>query len=378
MGKSKPFEQCIQKTKMPYKLAKKNYLKSGKFPVISQEEILISGFHNESSHVFKVSKPVVIFGDHTKVLKYIDFDFVVGADGVKILLPNEKFDTKYFYYVLKALMPKEEKGYARHYKFLKELNIPICPTTEQHRIVAKLDDIFAEIDEAIKLTEKQAIGASAYGYRIIKTTLEELSEKYGLSTINNVAVVQPNKKIAFEKLNKDADISFMGMDGLGIEKKISKSDTNKKLSEVYKSYQYFEDNDVIFAKITPCFENGKLGIVKGLTNGIGFGSSEFVVLRAHANFQPEFLYYCLLDKTFRKEGSENMSGAVGHKRVTKEYFYNYNVPVPPLDVQQLTIKKFDKVWENIKTIILSKRKKIEELSKLKSSILAQELQSEVA
>ena len=94
MWKQVPFEQCIQNTSIPYKLQKKDYLKKGNFPVVSQESKLISGYHNESSHIFKISKPVVIFGDHTQILKYIDFDFVVGADGVKILLPNENIDTK--------------------------------------------------------------------------------------------------------------------------------------------------------------------------------------------------------------------------------------------------------------------------------------------
>ena len=257
---------------------------------------------------------------------------------------------------------------------VKNLNISYPPLAEQQRIVAKLDAAFAEIDGAIESAKKQANAASDYGYRIIETSLEELSEKYGLSSISKVAVIQPKKKLALEKLSEGDDVSFMGMNGLGIEKKYSQPEKNKKLSEVYKSYQYFEDDDVIFAKITPCFENGKLGIVKGLTNGIGFGSSEFVVLRTHADFQSEFLYYCLLNEVFRNDGAANMSGAVGHKRVTKEYFYNYNVPTPPLELQQLIINKFDEVWKNTTKIISSKHKKLEELTNLKSAILVQELQ----
>ena len=157
-------------------------------------------------------------------------------------------------------------------KSLEPIKFYYPPLAEQQRIVAKLDATLAEIDEAIELSKKQAISASDYGYRIIKTTLAELSEQHGLSSLSNTAVIQPKKKLALAKLNEDDDVSFMGMDGLGIEEKYSQPKTIKKLSEVYKSYQYFEDNDVIFAKITPCFENGKLSIVKGLTNGVGFGS----------------------------------------------------------------------------------------------------------
>ena len=206
--------------------------------------------------------------------------------------------------------------------------------------------------------------------------LEELTKTHGKSYLSDIAIIQPQKKLALEKVSEHDEVSFMAMDGLGIEKKYSKTEINKPLKDVYKSYQYFEDDDVVFAKITPCFENGKLSIVSGLTNGVGFGSSEFVVLRTHAKFNSEFLYYCLLDEVFRKEGKENMSGAVGHKRVTKEYFYNYNVPIPPLDVQQLTVKKIDEVWKNTRTIVSAKHKKVQELTSLKSAILSKELQRE--
>ena len=151
-----PFENCLEKTKIKFKLPKKDYRESGEYPIVSQEENLISGYHDDISYIFKVAKPIVVFGDHTLALKYIDFDFIVGADGVKILQPKKTINPKYFYYVLKALMPKMT-GYARHYKLLKKLDIPVPPLPEQERIVAKLDTAFAEIDEAIKLTvEKEA------------------------------------------------------------------------------------------------------------------------------------------------------------------------------------------------------------------------------
>jgi restriction endonuclease S subunit len=165
MWETTPFEKCLEKTKVPHKLPKKEYLKSGTFPVVSQEATLISGYHNEQVHVFNVSKPVTIFGDHTQVLKYVDFDFVVGADGVKILLPIEEIDTKYFYYLLQALMPKGN-GYARHYKLLKQLNISYPPLAEQQCIVAKLDTAFAEIDNA-----KQAIQRAKENHAALKAAI---------------------------------------------------------------------------------------------------------------------------------------------------------------------------------------------------------------
>lgn len=148
-----PFEMCLKKISIKFKLPKKEYLNEGKFPVVSQEAVLISGYHNNSENVLKLDKPVIIFGDHTQVLKYIDFDFVVGADGTKILLTIENINPKYFYYVLMMIMPKNT-GYARHYKLLKKLYIPIPTLSKQLQIVSKFDSIFAESELTRKAIEK--------------------------------------------------------------------------------------------------------------------------------------------------------------------------------------------------------------------------------
>jgi type I restriction enzyme S subunit len=92
----------------------------------------------------------------------------------------------------------------------------------------------------------------------------------------------------------------------------------------------------------------------------------------------EYIYYCLLDETFRKNGTKNMSGAVGHKRVTKDYYFNYQIAVPPLSMQIECIKEFDEIWKHAEIISKLKHKKINELISLKSAILKRELQSSEA
>lgn len=149
----KLFGQCIKKVKYTEKQPTKSFLPEGKFPIVSQEKELISGYSNNQNAVFSVKNPVVIFGDHTKVVKYIDFDFVIGADGVKILQPIEDINAKYFYYYLSHLHLRD-LGYARHYKLLKECIVIYPPLPEQKRIVEKLDKIFAAIDKAKSQTEK--------------------------------------------------------------------------------------------------------------------------------------------------------------------------------------------------------------------------------
>ena len=134
----RPFENCIRKVKYTNKIASQDYKSSGRFPIVSQEEAFISGYWDDPEDVFHIDGPVVIFGDHSRHIKYVDFDFVIGADGVKILAPVDGINAKYLYYYLKS-QPIQSLGYSRHYKILKEKMVPIPCLSVQQRIVAELD-----------------------------------------------------------------------------------------------------------------------------------------------------------------------------------------------------------------------------------------------
>ena len=99
---------------------KRDYKDSGTYPIVSQEKETISGFTNESDYIIKPIKPLIAFGDHTKVIKYIDFTFVKGADGLKVLQVNDDLNPRYFFYWMKSLS-LDDLGYARHFKLLKRL-----------------------------------------------------------------------------------------------------------------------------------------------------------------------------------------------------------------------------------------------------------------
>lgn len=149
-----PFEDAIQKVKYPQKIAKKDFRANGEFPIISQESDFINGFWDNQENVFKVERPVVVFGDHTKVIKYVDFDFVLGADGVKILQPIEDMNARFLAYYLKSIeLPS--LGYARHYKLLKDLRLPIPPIEEQLKIVRRLEVFERDVSELRALTEQK-------------------------------------------------------------------------------------------------------------------------------------------------------------------------------------------------------------------------------
>ncbi len=148
-----PFESAVQKVTYTKKIPRKQFLTDGAYPIISQESDFINGYWDNSEDVFSVDSPVVIFGDHTKIIKHIDFDFVLGADGVKILKPIETLSSKFFAYFLNAA-PVADLGYARHYRLLKEITVPVPPREEQKRIVAILDEAFADIEQVRAKTEQ--------------------------------------------------------------------------------------------------------------------------------------------------------------------------------------------------------------------------------
>jgi type I restriction enzyme S subunit len=108
----------------------------------------------------------------------------------------------------------------------------------------------------------------------------------------------------------------------------------RRVSEVEKGYTNFRDGDVLFAKITPCMENGKCAIAKNLTNGIGFGSTEFHVIRAKDEIIAEWVYYFLRQESVRIEAERNMTGSAGQKRVPRKFLVEVPIPLPPLDEQE--------------------------------------------
>jgi len=172
---------------------------------------------------------------------------------------------------------------------------------------------------------------------------------WNIRQLGEVCNVQPRKSEARQLLRPNDMVSFVPMEALGIQRKEIGATVNRTLSEVQGSYTYFANGDVLLAKITPCFENGKLGIASGLTNGVGFGSSEYIVLRPLACLTANFLYYFLLQDSFRETGARNMTGTAGQKRVTKTYVESSGIPTPPLKEQERIVAILDEAFEGIAT-----------------------------
>ncbi|MFP5417954.1 MAG: N-6 DNA methylase [Gammaproteobacteria bacterium] len=175
---------------------------------------------------------------------------------------------------------------------------------------------------------------------------------FPLVKLSDVCTVNPRKSQLAEK--PETRVSFVPMADLNEHRISFQPSDEKQLSEVSASYTYFEDNDVLLAKVTPCFENGKAGIARGLLNGIGFGSSEFYVLRSNGQVLPEWVYFCVMHPLFRDAAIAQMTGTGGLQRVPRDYVENFQIPLPPLEVQKeivAEIEGYQKVIDGARAVL---------------------------
>lgn len=209
----KPFEECIEKVAYTSKIQRKDFLTDGAYPIVSQEEAFINGYWDDEADLFAVARPLVIFGDHTKVLKYVDFDFVLGADGVKLLQPRDFLEPKFFYYQLQAAN-LDSLGYARHYRLLKNLVVGYPSRIEQQRIVAILDEAFAGIATAKVNAEKSLQSARAIFANHLRVVFTH-QLGWATKTLDQISTNLDSRRIPITKSDrKSGEFPYYGASGV--------------------------------------------------------------------------------------------------------------------------------------------------------------------
>lgn len=160
-------EACLERVSLPNgaKLQTREYQKSGKYPVIDQGQAMIAGWTDVEDGVISDQLPVIVFGDHSRTFKYVDFPFVRGADGTQILKPRKGIDPLYFYFACRSV-DLASRGYNRHFSLLKEQSIPVPDPVEQVRIAQTLQ----LVDDFVRHQQAQVAATHA----IKRTTLREL------------------------------------------------------------------------------------------------------------------------------------------------------------------------------------------------------------
>jgi len=225
---------------------------------------------------------------------------------------------------------------------LQEIEIPLPPLPEQKRIVKKIK----EIEEKVKLLAKQNNLSFAGANSVLDSYVEKIilaNDKWQRTPLKQKAKINPSKA-ELNGFEDGKEVSFLPMPAVDDKTGTIKAPLIKKYSEVRNGYTYFRDGDVIFAKITPCMENGKSAVCKNLVNTVGFGSTEFHVIRPDIKeLLPEWIHLIVRSKKFREEAEKNMPGTAGQKRVPKEFLEDYLFPIPDITEQKAIIEHANKL-----------------------------------
>ena len=200
------------------------------------------------------------------------------------------------------------------------IKIPLPPLEVQREIVAEIEGYQRVLD-----------GARA----VIDNYRPQIAVDPGwpMVAVREVCIINPKKSEA-AVLDGSTVVSFVPMADMGEHTMYFEAKDYKQLNEVGSSYTYFKEDDVLIAKVTPCFENGKAGIAKNLSNRIGFGSSEFYVLRPTEKMLSEWLFLLVATPAFRAWAIPQMTGTGGLQRVPKPVLERYKIPLPDLTIQQ--------------------------------------------
>jgi type I restriction enzyme S subunit len=371
----KEFENCIERVTYTKKVQRKEFLEKGEYPIISQEEAFINGYWNGDGDLFTVKTPVVIFGDHTQVLKYVDFDFVLGADGVKILQPRTFLVPKFFYYQLQAAN-LDSLGYARHYKLLKELEIVYPAPDEQKRIAGILDQAFKGIDKAKENDEKNLQNARALLESHLESVFTEHHEGWIEEFVSSFCDIRHG--FAFDGKDFSADVPetspvIITPGNFTEDGRLSFNEKNtKRFSDKAPSGFRFDVGDLVVVMTDLSAKMkilGKPAFIEtdDVLHNQRIGRIVFLNDRVHSRF----LYYFMMSERFLRDIKASATGTMVKHTAPKRILST--IISFPLDrkVQLEIVDRFDALREETRRLESLYQQKLAALEELKKSLLHQ-------
>jgi type I restriction enzyme S subunit len=197
----------------------------------------------------------------------------------------------------------------------------------------------------------------------------DLPRSWAILPLCEVAEINP--KLDKADLADSLEVSFVSMPSVEAGTGAINVTQTRQFREVKKGYTSFREGDVLFAKITPCMENGKMAVVPALKNGLGFGSTEFHVLRPYDGINARYVYYFVSAQRFRDDAQRNMAGAVGQQRVPTVYLAEYVIPLPPCQEQTRIVSKIETLFSELDRGIDSLKTGREQLRVYQQALLNQ-------
>lgn len=348
-------------TKLGYKIPTSEYLSEGKFPIIDQGHGQIAGYTNLQSGVFE-NVPVIIFGDHTRAVKYVNTPFFLGADGVKVLKSKIK-DTDYkylFYFLQTAHIPNT--GYNRHFKWLKELEIPLPPISEQRRIASILDKVTDLIAKRRAQIEKLDLLVKS---RFVEMFGDPVKNPKNWNILPLKLLGECKNGMNFHSDNFGVKIRCLGVSDfkdLSIINDVSQLPTIS-LNEIPNDNYLLKNGDILFVR-----SNGNKNLVgrsivvypnNTLTTFSGF-CIRFRILNSEVS--SSYLLRVFKTESIRKK---IVGRGANIQNLNQKILFELNIPVPPLSLQ----KQFANFVEQTETTKSTIQQSLETLETLKKALM---------
>ena len=358
------FENCLDKVTYTNKIQRKDFKEEGFYPIVSQEKDFINGYWDNEDDLFRVEKPVVIFGDHTQIIKFVDFDFVLGADGVKILKPQDKINPKYLYYFLQNV-DLGSLGYARHYRLLKEINVAYPKSLpEQQRIVSILDEAFAAIAKAKANAEQNLKNAKELFESYLQGVFE--NGNWGFVKLSEMATdISDGDHMPPPK--SEFGLPFITISNINKQThKIDFSDTFKVPQKYYDGLKPNKkpiNGDVLYTV------TGSYGIPVLIEDDFKFCFQRHIgLIRPSKKLNSKLLYYWILSPQAFLQANETATGTA-QKTVSLKSLRNFSFPNIPINQQQAIVRQLDSLQAETKRLEAIYQQKLLNLEELKKSVL---------
>ena len=303
--------------------------RDGPYPVMGSNGI--SGYHDD----YLIQGPAIVVGRKGSAgeVTYVpDHCFPIDTTYYVNLVDKEETDLLYIYYLLKTLgLPELRNGAGvpglNRNDVYNKCRLPLPPLEVQREIVAEIEGYQRVMDGARTVIDN---------YR----PHVDVDPEWPMVALKDACIVNPRKS-ELTAMDGAMMVSFVPMSSMGENKMYFETKDYKKLRDVGSSYTYFKDDDVLVAKVTPCFENGKAGVARSLQNGIGFGSSEFYVLRSTEAVTPQWVYLCVMSSGFRNWAIPKMTGTGGLQRIPRAVVEDYKIPMPPIKTQRSIVTEIE-------------------------------------
>jgi type I restriction enzyme S subunit len=365
-----PFDEVVaDESGGNLKTPQSEFLEIGKFAVVDQGKEMVAGYVNDDSRICRSRLPVVVFGDHTRCLKFVDFPFCMGADGIKVLRPKIDADVKYLFHFLRQLhLP--DGGYDRHFKYLKRSEVILPPLAEQRRIAEVLDKAealrakrraaLAQLDSLTQSLFLDLFGDPRVNER--QWPLQAIGSF--ISDMRGGAALEPDDFVesGFPILHKGA-IKAQGAIGIDGKKK-----TFASLAYAHSSPNNIVNREFVAVSLRDLVPSGpSIGLTANLRSG---PFDEYLLAQGCYGFRvdkskvvPEFLVHLSNNKNFRHVLKQNSVGST-QIHIRTPVYLAIRIPTPPLDLQREFARRVTAV-EKLKT---AQRAALAELDALFASL----------